>query len=176
MSNYTGLFVQYRDGNPVCVQVEDSAGIGLTLPPSAYIERQIRPPIGDLPDADTYQSTKEYRKWVKSVSTTLAGRGFDAALVHRVFEEVEDPIKSNYSSGDLTAAGVQFVKAMEKYDLDLEIAFKRGGGELKKELAAEYGLSPDQANRHWTSGFTKKVVILASFRGEEIGELPSFNF
>lgn len=56
MSSYTGLYVQ-RLGSGVIhsVQVVDTAGNSIPLDPETYIERQVRPPIDDLPELEDYQ-------------------------------------------------------------------------------------------------------------------------
>lgn len=51
MSSYKGLYVQRRSDNQIYnVQVEDPFGNELGLTPEVYINRQIEPPIDELPD------------------------------------------------------------------------------------------------------------------------------
>lgn len=57
MSSYTGLYVQrLSNGKVDSVQVVDPSGNSLVLDPETYIERQISPPIGQLPDIDDYKA------------------------------------------------------------------------------------------------------------------------
>ncbi|MDD4963248.1 MAG: hypothetical protein PHI11_04935 [Gallionella sp.] len=57
MSSYTGLYVQrLSNGKIDSVQVVDPFGNSLPLVPETYIERQIRPPIEQLPDIDGYKA------------------------------------------------------------------------------------------------------------------------
>lgn len=56
MSSYTGLFVQRLENGEIHnVQVEDTGGISIPLDPKTYMERGIKPPINQLPDAKDYQ-------------------------------------------------------------------------------------------------------------------------
>lgn len=53
MSSYTGLYVQrLSNGKIDSVQVVDPFGNSRPLDPETYIERQIEPPIEQLPDID----------------------------------------------------------------------------------------------------------------------------
>jgi hypothetical protein len=57
MSSYTGLYVQrLSNGEIDSVQVVDPLGSSLPLGPKTYIERQIKPPIEQLPDVDGYKA------------------------------------------------------------------------------------------------------------------------
>lgn len=57
MSSYTGLYVQrLSNGKIDSVQVVDPSGNSLPLDPQTYIERQIKPPIEQLPDFDDYKA------------------------------------------------------------------------------------------------------------------------
>ena len=57
MSSYTGLYVQRLSNGIIhSVQVVDSGGNSLPLNPDIYIERQIKPSIGQLPDIDSYKA------------------------------------------------------------------------------------------------------------------------
>jgi hypothetical protein len=54
-SSYTGLYVQcLSDGIIHNVQVVDTAGISIPLDPDTYIERDVKPPIDQLPDQEDY--------------------------------------------------------------------------------------------------------------------------
>lgn len=55
MSSYTGLYVQrLSDGTIHSVQVADPFGNSIPLDPDVYIEREVKPPIEQLPDAADY--------------------------------------------------------------------------------------------------------------------------
>lgn len=57
MSSYTGLYVQrLNNGKIDSVQVVDPFGNSLPLEPETYIERQIKPPLEELPDIDDYRA------------------------------------------------------------------------------------------------------------------------
>jgi hypothetical protein len=59
MSSYTGKCVlRTRDGIIVDVQVRDSAGHGMTLPPKEYRARGIKPPLEELPDCSSSAPNK----------------------------------------------------------------------------------------------------------------------
>ncbi|MFA7242410.1 MAG: hypothetical protein WC091_20035 [Sulfuricellaceae bacterium] len=56
MSSYTGLYVQrLSNGDIDSVQVVDPFGNSLPLAPETYIERQVSPPIDQLPDIKNYK-------------------------------------------------------------------------------------------------------------------------
>lgn len=58
MSSYTGLYVQrLSNGEIHSVQVTDSFDNLLTLEPAVYIQRQINPPIAQLPDVNDFNPT-----------------------------------------------------------------------------------------------------------------------
>lgn len=58
MSSYRGLYVQRLENGEIdSVQVVDPLGNSLPLEPQKYIERQINPPIEELPDIDGYRAT-----------------------------------------------------------------------------------------------------------------------
>jgi len=58
-SSYKGLYVQrLSDGNIHGVQVVDSGGNSISLDPQTYIDRQVKPPIEELPDLENYQKLK----------------------------------------------------------------------------------------------------------------------
>lgn len=58
MSSYTGLYVQrLSNGEIHSVQVVDPFGNSLPLEPAIYIQRQINPPIEQLPDVNNYKPT-----------------------------------------------------------------------------------------------------------------------
>jgi len=58
-SSYTGLYVQrLSDGKIHSVQVVDTAGNSIPLDPHIYIERDIKPPMEQLPDEKDYHSKK----------------------------------------------------------------------------------------------------------------------
>lgn len=58
MSSYTGLFVQrLSNGEIHSVQVADPSGNSLPLQPANYIQRQINPPIDQLPDVNDFKPT-----------------------------------------------------------------------------------------------------------------------
>lgn len=76
MSSYTGLYVQrLNNGEIHSVQVTDPFDNLLTLEPAVYIQRQINPPIAQLPDVNDFKPTASARevspvvlalaKWVK---------------------------------------------------------------------------------------------------------------
>lgn len=50
-SSYKGIYVQRDEsGNVVSVQVEDTSGNTMPIPPKIYNERGVEPPINELPD------------------------------------------------------------------------------------------------------------------------------
>lgn len=56
-SSYKGLYVQrLTDGKVHSVQVVDTAGNSIPLDPEIYIERDVEPPIDQLPDIDQYNN------------------------------------------------------------------------------------------------------------------------
>lgn len=58
-SSYKGLYVQrLSDGTIHSVQVVDTGGNSISLDPDAYIERNVQPPIGQLPDLEDYDKGK----------------------------------------------------------------------------------------------------------------------
>lgn len=60
MSSYTGLYVQrLSNGEIASVQVVDPFGNSLSLEPEIYTERQIKPPIEQLPDMENYKVVTE---------------------------------------------------------------------------------------------------------------------
>lgn len=60
MSSYTGLYVQrLSNGEIFSVQVADTGGNSLPLNPDDYVNRGIRPPIGELPDSGKYHSSRQ---------------------------------------------------------------------------------------------------------------------
>lgn len=55
-SSYKGLYVQRAsDGVIHSVQVVDSGGNSIPLDPQIYIDREVEPPINELPDLEQYQ-------------------------------------------------------------------------------------------------------------------------
>jgi hypothetical protein len=55
-SSYKGLYVQrLADGTICSVQVVDTGGNSISLPPNIYIERDVKPPIEQLPDQENYK-------------------------------------------------------------------------------------------------------------------------
>lgn len=58
-SSYKGLYVQrLSDGTIHSVQVVDPGGNSIPLDPQTYIDRDVRPPIDELPDLEGYQKSK----------------------------------------------------------------------------------------------------------------------
>ncbi|RUO44513.1 hypothetical protein [Idiomarina aquatica] len=58
-SSYKGLYVQrFSDGIIHSVQVVDSGGNSIPLEPQTYIDRDVQPPIDELPDLEDYQKSK----------------------------------------------------------------------------------------------------------------------
>jgi hypothetical protein len=54
-SSYTGLYVQrLSDGTIHNVKVVDTAGHSIPLDPDTYTERDVKPPIDQLPDQEDY--------------------------------------------------------------------------------------------------------------------------
>lgn len=56
-SSYRGLYVQ-RNSNGVIdsVQVVDTGGNSIPLPPDVYVDRGVKPPIDELPDLEDYKA------------------------------------------------------------------------------------------------------------------------
>jgi len=58
-SSYKGLYVQRSsDGAILSVQVVDTGGNSLPLDPQSYIDREVEPPIEELPDLESYQKSE----------------------------------------------------------------------------------------------------------------------
>lgn len=58
-SSYKGLYVQRLSGGIIhSVQVVDPGGNSIPLDPQTYIDREVQPPIDELPDLDDYQKSK----------------------------------------------------------------------------------------------------------------------
>lgn len=56
-SSYHGIFShKLRDGTITAVQVEDTFGMGLSLPIYEYRQRGIQPPAESLPDQNEFKS------------------------------------------------------------------------------------------------------------------------
>jgi len=54
-SSYKGLYVQrLNNGKIYSVQVVDPGGNSISLEPDIYIQREVQPPIDELPDKDEY--------------------------------------------------------------------------------------------------------------------------
>lgn len=63
MSGYTGLYVQrLSNGKIDSVQVVDKSGISLPLDPAVYRERNINPPIDQLPDVNDFKPTAQAKR------------------------------------------------------------------------------------------------------------------
>lgn len=59
VSSYKGLYVQrLNDGTIDSVQVVDPGGNSIPLDPQTYVNRQVEPPIEELPDLESYQKSK----------------------------------------------------------------------------------------------------------------------
>jgi hypothetical protein len=57
MSNYVGkCVVRLQSGDVVSVHVVDTAGNGMTLDPSDYKARGIKPPLTELPECAKFQT------------------------------------------------------------------------------------------------------------------------
>lgn len=55
-SSYKGLYVQrLSDGTIRSVQVVDTGGISIPLDPDTYIQRDVKPPIDQLPNQEDYK-------------------------------------------------------------------------------------------------------------------------
>lgn len=58
-SSYKGLYVQrLSDGVIHSVQVVDPGGNSISLETQEYINRNVKPPIDELPDLEDYQKSK----------------------------------------------------------------------------------------------------------------------
>lgn len=58
-SSYKGLYVQHlSDGSIHSVQVVDTAGNSIPLDPETYAEREVQPPIDQLPNQEDYEKNK----------------------------------------------------------------------------------------------------------------------
>lgn len=63
VSVYKGLYVQrLSNGTIHNVQVADPSGISIPLDPDVYLEREIKPPMESLPDAEQYLAQQESSK------------------------------------------------------------------------------------------------------------------
>ncbi|SES30053.1 hypothetical protein SAMN04487958_1132 [Vreelandella subterranea] len=59
-SSYKGLYVQRDErGEIISVQVVDTGGNSLPLDPEIYIEREVEPPIDELPDQANSNPTED---------------------------------------------------------------------------------------------------------------------
>lgn len=118
----------------------------------------------------------DYSSWSENMIAKLVSEGLDQDSVRKAFEEGEAEIRSEYEKKELNSAGARFVKNLEQYDLDLELAWERGQGRLKGDLAASYGISEVEVTKGFTRGAMKKTSILGWFRGEEVDLNASLNF
>ena len=62
-SSYKGLYVQrYSNGQIHNVQVADPNGNSILLNPDVYLDRDVKPPMESLPDAEEYIKLQEQTK------------------------------------------------------------------------------------------------------------------
>lgn len=108
----------------------------------------------------------DYSSWSENMVATLVSNGLEKGSVLRAFQDGGAEIRSEYEKKDLNSAGAHFVKRLEQHDLDLKLAWERGQGRLKSDLAASYGLSEAEVTQHFSRGALKKTYILGWFRGE----------
>jgi len=118
----------------------------------------------------------DYSSWPENMIATLITRGLEESSVRKAFEEGHAEIRAVYEKEDLNSAGAHFVKRLERHDLDLELAWERGQGRLKRDLAVAYKISEADVMLRFTRGAMKKTSILGWFRGEEVDLTASLNF
>lgn len=118
----------------------------------------------------------DYQSWSQKIMAELVASGLEEESVRRSFEDGHVEIRAAYESRDLNSAGAVFVKELEKYDLDLELAWQRSNGRLDRDLAASYQISKEEARRRFMRGSMKKTKILGWFRGEDVDLSASLNF
>ncbi|HHM4612654.1 TPA: hypothetical protein ACRNCS_003372 [Pseudomonas aeruginosa] len=109
-----------------------------------------------------------YLQWEKTIIEKLVNAGLDPQLIGKAFNDAQDNIQIEYENGELTSAAACFIKFLEKYDLELELARKRGEGCSSLELGELYGISEAEARAGWAFGTKKRQAIFNGFRGGEV--------
>lgn len=110
----------------------------------------------------------DYLRWSESLIEKLVKAGFEFDLVHKAFKEAKTAIELEYKKGELSSAGACFIKAFEKYDIELKLSRERGQTRNSRELAKAYNISEAEARSGWEKGTKKKLAILSGFRGGEV--------
>ncbi|MBN2976393.1 hypothetical protein [Pseudomonas lactucae] len=118
----------------------------------------------------------DYASWSEKMITKLVSKGLEEEWVRKSFEGGDAEIRAAYENQELNSAGAVFVKKLEKYDLDLELAWQRGQGRLDSDLAASYQIPKEEARQRFIQGSMKKTKILGWFRGEDVDLSASLNF
>jgi hypothetical protein len=118
----------------------------------------------------------DYALWSEKMITELVSKGYEEESVRKSFEDGDVEIRAAYENQELNSAGAVFVKKLEKYDLDLELAWQRVQGRLDSDLAASYQIPKEEARQRFKRGSMKKTKILGWFRGEEVDLSVSLNF
>jgi hypothetical protein len=118
----------------------------------------------------------DYTQWSKTMIDELISKGMEEESVRKSFEDGDVEIRAAYENKELNSAGAVFVKQLEKYDLDLELAWQRGQGRLDSDLATSYQIPKDEARQRFIRGSMKKTKILGWFRGEDVNLSASLNF
>lgn len=109
-----------------------------------------------------------YLQWSESLIKKLVNAGFEFDLVNKAFEEAKADIELEYDKGELSSAGACFIKALEKYDVEIKLARERGEGRRSCDLGKSYGMSEADARSGWERGTKKKLAVLSGFRGGEV--------
>lgn len=109
-----------------------------------------------------------YLLWSESVIEKLVKAGFELDLVDKVFKELKSDIELDYENGELISAGARFIKAFEKYDVELKLSRERGEGRSSCDIRKSYEISEAEARSGWEKGTKKKLAILSGFRGGEV--------
>lgn len=110
----------------------------------------------------------DYLLWSESVIEKLVKAGFEYDLVNKAFKDVKADIELEYKKGELSSAGACFIKAFEKYDVELKLSRERGEGRSSRDLGKSYEMSEAEARAGWDKGTKKKLAILNGFRGGEV--------
>lgn len=75
----------------------------------------------------------DYASWSEKMIRELVSKGLKMEPVCKSFEDGDVEIRAAYENQELNSAGAVFVKKLEKYDLDLELAWQRGQGRLERD-------------------------------------------
>lgn len=109
-----------------------------------------------------------YLLWSESVIEKLVKAGFELDLVDKAFKEIKSDIELKYENGEFISASACFIKAFEKYDVELKLSREREEGRSSCDIGKSYEMSEAEACSGWKKGAKKKQAILSGFSGGEV--------